>query len=73
MPTTNVASEVTGSIWKVRVAPGDSVDSGQELLVMESMKMEIPLWSPCGGTVSEVRVAEGDAVGEGDVVVVIES
>jgi len=68
----NVCSEVTGSIWKIRVAPGDQVDSGQELLVMESMKMEIPLFSPIGGTVAEVRVSEGDAVSEGEVLVVIE-
>jgi biotin carboxyl carrier protein len=72
VPATNVASEVTGSIWKLRVAPGDQVDSGQELLVMESMKMEIPLFSPVGGTVSEVRVSEGDSVGEGEVLLVIE-
>ncbi len=60
-----VLSEISGSVWKVEVQPGQAVQAGQTLLVVESMKMEIPVEAPAAGTVRELRVAEGEAVSDG--------
>ena len=60
-----IYSELAGSIWKVEVQPGASVQEGQNLLIVESMKMEIPVTAPVAGTVREVLVAEGEAVQDG--------
>ena len=73
MATHNVESEVTGSVWKVQVEVGDSVAEGDVLLILESMKMEIPVESPTDGTVAELRVQPEEAVQEDQVVAVIES
>jgi acetyl-CoA carboxylase biotin carboxyl carrier protein len=64
---------MSGSIFELHVSAGDAVTEGQELLVLESMKMEIPIESPAAGTVGEVRVAEGDAISAGHVLLTIES
>jgi biotin carboxyl carrier protein len=61
-----------GTIVKVLVAVGDTVDAGQSVLVLEAMKMENHINAEKSGTVQEVRVAEGDTVGTGDVLLVIE-
>ncbi|WP_210731949.1 acetyl-CoA carboxylase biotin carboxyl carrier protein subunit [Hydrogenophaga sp. PAMC20947] len=66
-----VKSEVGGSIWKIEVTVGQTVAEGDTLLIVESMKMEIPLFSPVAGTVQEIRVAESDMVEEDQVLVVI--
>ncbi len=68
-----VASEVTGNVWKVEVAVGDAVDEGATLVVLESMKMEIPLEAPVAGRVAELRVREEEPVEEGQVVAVLEA
>ncbi|HEX5388521.1 MAG TPA: acetyl-CoA carboxylase biotin carboxyl carrier protein subunit [Burkholderiaceae bacterium] len=60
-----VLSEVSGSVWKLEVAVGQSVQAGDTLLIVESMKMEIPVESPANGTVTELLVAEGDSVADG--------
>ena len=60
-----VWSEVSGSVWKLEVAVGQSVQAGDTLLIVESMKMEIPVESPANGTVTELLVAEGDSVADG--------
>ncbi|MCY4130222.1 MAG: biotin/lipoyl-binding carrier protein [Gammaproteobacteria bacterium] len=73
MATHNVESEVTGSVWKVQVEVGDSVSEGDVILILESMKMEIPVESPADGTVAELRVQPEEAVQEDQVVAVIES
>ncbi len=57
-----VKSEIAGSVWKIEVAPGATVDEGQVLIVLESMKMEIPVEAPHAGRVAEVLVAEGAAI-----------
>ncbi|HEY0212425.1 MAG TPA: acetyl-CoA carboxylase biotin carboxyl carrier protein subunit [Paenirhodobacter sp.] len=62
MKRTPVLSELSGTIWEISVATGDVVEEGQELLLLESMKMEIPCIAPVSGTVVEIAVAKGDAV-----------
>jgi acetyl-CoA carboxylase biotin carboxyl carrier protein len=68
-----VVSEMAGNVWKVVVRPGDAVAAGDPLVILESMKMEIPVGAPADGTVSEVRVEEGAVVQEGDVLAVLDS
>ena len=68
---TNVEAEMVANVWKVLVAPGASVASGDTLVILESMKMEIPVDAPRAGQVQEVRVKEGDAVAENQVLVVL--
>jgi acetyl-CoA carboxylase biotin carboxyl carrier protein len=63
-----VRSEVAGSVWKVEVAVGQRVAEGDALVVVESMKMEIPIEAPSAGTVTEIRVAEGERIAEGAIV-----
>ena len=72
MPELKVRSEIAGSVWKIEVAIGDSVAEDDPLIVLESMKMEIPLLSPRSGVVREILVVEGDPIGEGDVAVILE-
>jgi acetyl-CoA carboxylase biotin carboxyl carrier protein len=72
MARIEVKSEITGTVWKVTTQPGDQVESGATLMVIESMKMEIPVITEEGGTVKEIRVKEKDPVAEGQVVVVLE-
>ncbi len=67
----DVLAEMVANVWKVVVAPGDHVQEGDPLVILESMKMEIPVESPMGGTVAEVRVQEGGVVQEGDVIAVV--
>ncbi len=73
MATHRVESEVTGSVWKIVVGVGDAVASGDVLLILESMKMEIPLESPISGRVTELLVQPADVVEEGQVLIVIAS
>jgi len=67
-----VKSVVTGSVWKIVAAVGQALAPGDEIMVLESMKMEIPVIAEDGGTLKEIRVAEGASVSEGQVVAVIE-
>ena len=69
---TTVEAEITANVWQVRVEVGAVVAEGDELVILESMKMEIPVLAPCAGTVTEIRVAPDDQIHEGDVVLVIE-
>jgi acetyl-CoA carboxylase biotin carboxyl carrier protein len=66
-----VKAEVGGSVWKIEVAVGQAVAEGDTLLIVESMKMEIPLAAPAAGTVLEIRVVETDMVDEDQVVMLI--
>jgi acetyl-CoA carboxylase biotin carboxyl carrier protein len=70
--STNVEAEMVANVWKVLVAPGATVASGDTLVILESMKMEIPVEAPVDGTVSAVNVQEGGVVQEGDVIAVID-
>lgn len=64
-------SEVTGTVWKVEVVEGQEVSAEQTLMVMESMKMEIPVAAPRAGRVLQLLVGEGETVAEGQGVVVL--
>ncbi|CDQ39889.1 MULTISPECIES: acetyl-CoA carboxylase biotin carboxyl carrier protein subunit [Virgibacillus] len=67
-----IKATMAGSVWKIAVAQGESVGEGQDVVILESMKMEIPIPADSPGTVKELKVAEGDFVNEGDVIAVIE-
>ena len=67
-----VEAQVTGNVWKIERKVGDSVSEEDVLLIIESMKMEIPVEAPCDGRVAELRVEEGQSIEEGDVLAVIE-
>ncbi len=69
---TNITSEVTGKVWKLLAAPGAVLAEGDFIMVIESMKMEIPVEATRAGTLKSVLVAEGDMVEEGQTVAVIE-
>ena len=71
MATESVNSEITGKVWKLVCAVGDTVEEEGPILIIESMKMEIPVLAEAGGTVAEIKVTEGDVVQEGDVLVVL--
>lgn len=73
MARVDVESEVQGNVWKVLVAVGDRVREGDVLMILESMKMEIPLESPASGLVVALRAAPEQAVAEGETVAVIET
>lgn len=64
MSELSVNSEASGSVWKIEVAVGQQVAEGDTLLVIESMKMELPLAAPSAGTVAQILVAEGEMVEE---------
>jgi acetyl-CoA carboxylase biotin carboxyl carrier protein len=68
---TTVSAHITGTVWKIEVQAGDSVSEGQVCVILESMKMEMPVESPRAGTVEKVHVVEGQAVAEGDAVVTL--
>jgi len=67
-----VHAEMVANVWKVVVEAGAAVAVGDTLLILESMKMEIPVLAERAGVVAEVAVTEGDVVQEGDVLVVLE-
>lgn len=67
-----VRSNMAGTVWKVLVKPGEAVEAGQDVLILESMKMEIPITAESAGTVKAVSVKEGDFVNDGDLVVEFE-
>ena len=72
MATKDIKSEITGSVWKILKAPGDTVGEEDALMILESMKMEIPVMAEVQGKVVEIRVKEGDAIMEGQVLAVVE-
>lgn len=67
-----VVAVMAGNVWKVLVQPGDQVEEGQDLVILESMKMEIPIAAEVGGTIKEVKVNEGDFVNEEDLLIEME-
>jgi len=67
-----IRAEMVANVWKVVVAEGDLVADGDTLVILESMKMEIPVIAEGGGTLTRLAVAEGDVIQEGDLIAVIE-
>ena len=67
-----IEAHITGTVWKIEVAVGDTVEEGDTVLILESMKMEMPVEAEDAGTVKEILVQEGQAVSEGDTLVVLE-
>ena len=71
MATIQIKAEVAGSVWKIVTAVGETVEAGGTLMILESMKMEIPVIAEDGGKVEKFTVAEAEAVIEGQVVAVL--
>jgi acetyl-CoA carboxylase biotin carboxyl carrier protein len=67
-----IRAEMVANVWKVVAAPGDNVDDGDTLVILESMKMEIPVLAESAGVVAEIAVNEGDVVQEGDLIARVE-
>lgn len=69
---TQIKAHITGTIWKIKVEVGQQVDEGDTLVIIESMKMEMPIEAADPGKVVEIKAKEGQPVNEGDVLLVIE-
>lgn len=67
-----IKASMAGTMWKIVVKEGDQVKAGEDVAILESMKMEIPHAAEQDGTVKEIKVKEGDFINEGDVIIVIE-
>ena len=67
-----VEAHITGTVWKIEVSVGDTVEEGDTVVILESMKMEMPVEAEDEGTVKEILVEEGQSVSEGDPLVVLE-
>jgi acetyl-CoA carboxylase biotin carboxyl carrier protein len=67
-----VRAEMVANVWKVVASEGDHVQDGDTLVILESMKMEIPVLAESSGTLAKLHVAEGDVIQEGDLIAVIE-
>lgn len=68
----NIEAHITGNVWKITCSVGDEIEDGDEVVILESMKMEIPVESEDDGVVKEIKCEEGSSVTEGDVLIVLE-
>ncbi|HBW37283.1 acetyl-CoA carboxylase biotin carboxyl carrier protein subunit [Desulfosporosinus sp. BICA1-9] len=68
----NLLSPISGNVWKIHVAVGDVVEIDDELVILEALKMETPIYASDAGTVTELKVKEGESVSEDQVLIVIE-
>ena len=68
----DIEAHITGTVWKIEVAVGDTIEEGDTVVILESMKMEMPVESEDDGTVAEIKCEEGQSVQEGEVLVVLE-
>ena len=71
MPEIDIPAHITGTVWKIEVKEGDTVSEGQVCVILESMKMEMPIEAPAPGKVEKIACIEGQAVNEGDVLLSI--
>ena len=69
---TDVKAHITGTVWKIEKPAGSKVSEGDTVIILESMKMEMPVEAPVGGTVREIKIKEGEAVDEGKVLAIID-
>jgi acetyl-CoA carboxylase biotin carboxyl carrier protein len=67
-----IEAHITGTVWKIEVEPGDAVAEGDTVVILESMKMEMPVEAEDDGVVKAVLCSEGQAVAEGDALIVLE-
>lgn len=67
-----VRAHITGTVWKIEVEIGEEVEEDDDLIILESMKMEMPVPAPCDGVVKEILIKEGDAVNEDQVLIIME-
>ena len=72
MSTIDIETEITGKVWKILVKQGDKVEEDQPIMILESMKMEIPVPAPENGTIAEILVEEDEAVEEGQAVAILD-
>ena len=72
MKTVSLKSEISGTVWKIESVVGAEVETDDVLLILESMKMEIPVLAPRKGRITEFRVSEGESIAEGQVVLLFE-
>ena len=68
---TDVKAHITGTVWKIEAKPGSKVSEGDTVIILESMKMEMPVEAPCAGTITEIKIKEGEPVNEDQVLAVI--
>ncbi len=68
----DVEAHITGTVWKIEVKVGDTIGEGDTVVILESMKMEMPVEAEDSGTVAEIRCEEGQSVSEGDTLVVLD-
>ena len=73
MANVAVKSEIAGKVWKIETKIGDSIEEEGQIMILESMKMEIPVLSPKAGTIREIKVSEGEAIGEGQLVAILDA
>ena len=69
---TDVKAHITGTVWKIEVKKGDKVSEGDTVIILESMKMEMPVEAPCNGTVADIKIKETQAVNEDQVLAIID-
>ena len=72
MAEEKICSEITGTVWKIEMGVGDTVAEDDVIMILESMKLEIPVLSPCAGTIRELLVDEGNAIAEDQVVAIVD-
>ena len=68
----DIEAHITGTVWKIEVGVGDEIEEGDTVVILESMKMEMPVEAEDDGKVAEIKCEEGQSVQEGDVLVVLE-
>lgn len=71
MAEEKICSEITGTVWKIEVGLGDKVEEDDVIMILESMKMEIPVLAPCSGTIKELLVDEGSAIAEDQAIAIV--
>jgi acetyl-CoA carboxylase biotin carboxyl carrier protein len=67
----DVKAHITGTVWKIEKQKGDAVAEGDTIIILESMKMEMPVEAPCAGTVADIKIKEGQAVNEDQILAII--
>ncbi len=73
MALLNIKSEITGTVWKIEAQVGETVAAETDIIILESMKMEIPVSAPAAGVIAQILVQEGDVVQEGQTLAVLEA